>query len=214
MHRSLWVPRGRAEPFFPLCPHRPCWTISPETTVGLRPAWLAASVPSGIIPTRSPASVSCWPTICCGNFLNARSADRDRDDPRRRPQRASRNAAEREFCLPRLVQQLDAPEFLQCHAPPDSDSGTRLRFAPAVTSVLVTECPVLIGFVIAEHMGTEQPLHAIVDSRNRPPLNHRRLDEAVNLLQRLSCSRTWHAHSLTRIPSLRQVLETVYFITQ
>ena len=57
------------------------------------------------------------------------------------------------FCLPRPVQQLDAPEFFQCYAPPDSDSGTRLRFAPAVTSVLVTECPVLIGFVIAEHMG-------------------------------------------------------------
>ena len=53
MHCSLWVPCGRAEPFFPLSPRRQSWIISPRAAAGL-PAPGLASAPSGIIRTRSP----------------------------------------------------------------------------------------------------------------------------------------------------------------
>ena len=56
MYRSLWVPGRRAEPFFLLCPRRPCWTISPGAAAELSPARLAAFAPNGIIRTRSPLS--------------------------------------------------------------------------------------------------------------------------------------------------------------
>jgi hypothetical protein len=100
------------------------------------------------------------------------------------------------FCFPRRVEQLNVPKFLQSNTAPDSAAGIGLRCAPALTSVLVAECPVLVRFVRAEHMRAEQSLHAIVDSRNRPPMNHRRLDKAVNLFQRSSCSSIRRAHSL------------------
>src|SRR5262249_23928135 len=49
MYRRVWVPDGRAEPFFPLCPRRPCWTISPGVAAGLPPARVAAFAPRDII---------------------------------------------------------------------------------------------------------------------------------------------------------------------
>lgn len=72
--------------FFPLRPRRPYWITSPGA---------AASAPSGTIPAPSLPSASALLATCCSNFLNARSADRDRDDPRRRPQCFPRNAAAR-----------------------------------------------------------------------------------------------------------------------
>ena len=53
MHRSLWVPGSRAEPFFPLCPRRSSWIHYPQASAGLPPARLAAYAPSDIIRTRS-----------------------------------------------------------------------------------------------------------------------------------------------------------------
>jgi hypothetical protein len=51
VHRSLRVPDGRAEPFFPLSARRQCWTMRPATAAGLPPARVAALGPSGIIRT-------------------------------------------------------------------------------------------------------------------------------------------------------------------
>ena len=56
VHRGLWVPCGRAEPFFPLSPRRQSWTISPRAAAGLPAARLIASDPSVIIRTRSQHS--------------------------------------------------------------------------------------------------------------------------------------------------------------
>src|SRR4051794_2055098 len=59
MYRCVWVPDGRAEPFFPLCPRRPCWTISPGAAAGLPPARIAAFAPRGIIhPPSLPYGLS------------------------------------------------------------------------------------------------------------------------------------------------------------
>ena len=57
MYCSLWVPDRGAEPFFPLCPRRPYWIISPGDPAGLPPARFAASDPNAIILTPSPPSV-------------------------------------------------------------------------------------------------------------------------------------------------------------
>jgi len=83
VHRRLRVPDQRAEPFFPLHPRRPCWTISPGVAAGLSPARVAASAPSDIIRTRLPRSTSRSRAKCCGNYLIARSADHRQDNRRR-----------------------------------------------------------------------------------------------------------------------------------
>ena len=50
MHRSLWVPGRRAEPFFPLCPRYSSWIRCRfRAAAGLPPARVAAFGPSGII---------------------------------------------------------------------------------------------------------------------------------------------------------------------
>src|SRR5262249_10318132 len=54
MYRGLWVPGGRTEPFFPLCPRRPCWIISPGVAAELPPPRVAAFAPNVITRTRSP----------------------------------------------------------------------------------------------------------------------------------------------------------------
>jgi SRSO17 transposase len=52
-HRSLWVPGGREEPFFPLSPRRKTRIHQLRTDAGLQAARVAELVPSGIIPIRS-----------------------------------------------------------------------------------------------------------------------------------------------------------------
>ena len=71
MHRSLWVPGGREEPFFPLCPRRPSWIRCPRTGAGLPPARIAEHAPSDIIRTRSRRYASFWRACCCSNCLTA-----------------------------------------------------------------------------------------------------------------------------------------------
>ena len=68
MYRCVWVPDGRAEPFFPLCPRRPCWIISPGTAAGLPPARIAAFAPRGIIHRPSPPYESSSPANCWGSY--------------------------------------------------------------------------------------------------------------------------------------------------
>src|SRR5258708_1731371 len=62
LHRFLWVPDRRAEPFFPLCPRRSSWIRCLQAGVGIPPARVAEYAPSGIIPTRSQHSVLTWRT--------------------------------------------------------------------------------------------------------------------------------------------------------
>jgi hypothetical protein len=71
VHRSLWVPGGRAEPFFPLCPRRSSWIRCPPVGAELPPARVAESAPSGIIRTRSRRYAWCWRAFCCGNCITA-----------------------------------------------------------------------------------------------------------------------------------------------
>ena len=64
MYRSLWVPGGRAEPFFPLCPRRSSWIRRLRAGAGLPAPWVAASAPSGIILIRSRHYASPWRAAC------------------------------------------------------------------------------------------------------------------------------------------------------
>src|ERR1700741_2560673 len=75
LHRSLWVPGGRAEPFFPLCPRRSSWTLCPPVGAGLPPARITAPVPSAITRTRSRRYELSWRACCCGNCRIAPTAD-------------------------------------------------------------------------------------------------------------------------------------------
>ena len=75
VHRRLWVPDQRAEPFFPLSARRQSWIISPGTAGELPPARVAASAPNGIIPTPLPRCGLPLRTNCSGNCLTVPSAD-------------------------------------------------------------------------------------------------------------------------------------------
>src|SRR5712691_9155012 len=75
MYRCIWVPDGRAEPFFSLCPRRPCWTISPEAAAELPPTRVAASDPNGIIHPLSPRCGFSSPANCSGSCLTVPSAE-------------------------------------------------------------------------------------------------------------------------------------------
>jgi hypothetical protein len=86
MYRSLWVPSGRAEPFFPLCPRRSSWIRCPRDGAGLPPARVAAHAPSDIIRTRSPRCASFWRAYCCDNCLTALFAGCLQTERRRRNQ--------------------------------------------------------------------------------------------------------------------------------
>src|SRR5579863_9337570 len=88
MYCRIWVPRGRAEPFFPLSPRRPCWTISPGgAAAGLPPAWVAASAPNGIILNRSPPCGLPSPANFSSSCLTVPSVEPNRPaDPRRQCQ--------------------------------------------------------------------------------------------------------------------------------
>jgi SRSO17 transposase len=78
MYRCVWVPDGRAEPFFPLCPRRLCWAICPGTTAGLRPARFAASAPNDITHPPSPRCGLSYPANCSGSCLSVPSAAPER----------------------------------------------------------------------------------------------------------------------------------------
>jgi hypothetical protein len=67
MHRSLRVPDQREDPFFPLSPRRPCWTINPGAIERFPPARVAASAPNGITHIRSPRYGLPLP----GNYLGS-----------------------------------------------------------------------------------------------------------------------------------------------
>src|ERR1700722_12683439 len=69
----LWLPGGRAVPFFPLGPRRSSRTISSQTPDSL-PAPRLASAQSGIIRTLLPPCASCWPAPCLTNSAAVPSA--------------------------------------------------------------------------------------------------------------------------------------------
>ncbi len=103
------------------------------------------------------------------------------------------------LCLPGLGQQFDIVEFLQRYATPYSGSGLDLRRAPAIASVLVTECPVLVRLVVAEHVRTKQSRDVIIDGRDRSSLDHRGPNKAANFLPGLPYNRTSNSHFLISI---------------
>ena len=75
VHRRLWVPDRRAEPFFPLNPGPPCWTISPGAAAGLPPARVAESVPNDIIPAQLPRCGLSPLANCSGSYLTVPSVE-------------------------------------------------------------------------------------------------------------------------------------------
>ena len=78
MHRSLWVPGGRAEPFFPLCPCRSSWIRRPRASAALPTTRVAAYARSDIIHTRSQQFAWFSHACCCGNCLTVPFADHRR----------------------------------------------------------------------------------------------------------------------------------------
>src|SRR5260370_38211830 len=56
LYCGLWVPRSRAEPFFPLCPSWSTGTIHPQDAAPVPPSGIAGFASSGIIPGRLPHS--------------------------------------------------------------------------------------------------------------------------------------------------------------
>ena len=54
MYCLLWVPGRRAEPIFPLCICRACWTIRPQTPQTLQTPRNPGSGPNDITPARLP----------------------------------------------------------------------------------------------------------------------------------------------------------------
>src|SRR5260370_28258608 len=56
LYCGLWVPRSRAEPFFPLCPSWSTGTIQPQDAAPVPPSGIAGFASSGIIPGRLPHS--------------------------------------------------------------------------------------------------------------------------------------------------------------
>jgi hypothetical protein len=83
MYRSLWVPGGRAEPFFPLCPRRSSWIRCPPATAALPATGFVAFGLRGIIRTRSLLSESHLHASCSSAFLSVPFVDPVPDNPQR-----------------------------------------------------------------------------------------------------------------------------------
>ena len=79
-----------------------------------------------------------------------------------------------------------------------------------LSPALITDGTILTSYTKAERARTEPSPSAIVDSSNRPPLNHRRAYKAVNLFQRLHCSKPRHIHSYSRTPSAAKCLSLIH----
>ena len=82
MHRSLWVPGSRAEPFFPLCPRRSSWIRCHQASVAPPARGLVAFGLRGITPTRSLPSESPLRGSYSNAFLNVPFVDLLPDNPR------------------------------------------------------------------------------------------------------------------------------------
>ena len=83
MHRSLWVPGSRAEPFFPLCPRRSSWIHYPQDNTALPATGFVAYGLRGITLTRSLRSESPLRGRCSSAFLSVPFVDLVPDNPRR-----------------------------------------------------------------------------------------------------------------------------------
>src|SRR5215471_5121048 len=197
MYRRVWVPDGRAEPFFPLCPRRPCWTISPGVAAGLPPARFAAFGPNDITflhrhppycdRASSAATTTSLPVlriaarIVVSVYLDVILA-------------ALRSLG---FGSPGAIQQLHAGELDQRKAAPNPLIAARQWSALSFSPVLITEHSPLAWLVVTNHMRTKESTRAVIPSRNRPVYSSRRNHEAPNLLWRLfgSRARSTHFHS-------------------
>ena len=74
---------------------------------------------------------------------------------------------------------------------PSSPLGSSpLWFLP----VLITEHPPIPRLIVADHMRTQEPASAVIQSHNGPVLNRRRSQKAVNFLWRLFDGRTRRTH--------------------
>lgn len=181
MYRCVWVPDGRAEPFFPLCPRRPCWTISPGTAAGVPSTRVAASAPNAITPTRSPRSTSESRATCFGNFLTAPSVGRRQDSRRRLPQCSPRNAGGHGVRFAR-----DRPTTARRRVSSAIDTARSLSHSPAVARCW--SLPRTGSRTLATHpVGCSPPrggTRAVAcprTARNRPVLNRRRTYQAADL---------------------------------
>src|ERR1700758_2141040 len=67
LYCGLWVPGGRTEPFFPLCPCRSIGLTHPRSAAAVPPSGFARSVSSGIILSRSPPYAKPLLAFSCGS---------------------------------------------------------------------------------------------------------------------------------------------------
>ena len=171
MYRCVWVPDGRAEPFFPLCPRRPCWTISPGAAAGLPPARVAASAPNDIIPTPSPRCGLSSPANCSGSCLTVPSAEPERAANLQHrhllPRRRSVGGNGWALCARRLRATLHFAEFLQGNTTPVRRRAVGLQSTAALPGVLVAQHTNLALVIPAQPVRAEPPIAAVIDGSNR-----------------------------------------------
>src|SRR5215469_16186246 len=67
LYCGLWVPGGRTEPFFPLCPCRSTGLTRPRSATSVPPSGFARYVSSAIILSRSPPYDKPLLAFSCGS---------------------------------------------------------------------------------------------------------------------------------------------------
>jgi hypothetical protein len=102
------------------------------------------------------------------------------------------------FASPGTIHELHAGKFLQRQTAPDSFPAVRPRSALGLSSELIAEHSPLAGPVVAHHMGTQEPLHAVVLRDDRSMFNRRRTHQLVNLFWRLFGNERRTTHFLSQ----------------
>ena len=192
MYRSLWVPGGRAEPFFPLCPRRSSWIRCPRAGAELPPARVAAHAPSGIIRTRSQRYASFWRASCCGNCLTALFAGCLQAERRHRTRLPRCNFAGLNVlrCAnrPRNSTSLNLSTAIQRSPPTPFPSGAMRRPLPPPNDGKTQRTqPAFLA--PAQQMRAQQSGKAILDRRNGPLANGRRTNKIIDRLHGLRPAR-------------------------
>jgi hypothetical protein len=158
MYGSVWVPGKRAEPFFPLNPRRPCWTMRRTAATGLPAARLAACARSGIIRSRSQPCGSLWPAVSSRCCLTVPAADRQAVDPGIDIQvdDAVCRAGVIRGRSPWPAEQFDLTQLFQRNTSPVRRRSRRTETTLALAAILITENPSFALAVAPQPMWIER----------------------------------------------------------